>query len=113
MNNKIRKLRYYTNTFDGEKEATTNEDKATLLNTYFCSQSTVDDSNHNLPNVPDSDCSLTSIDISIQDVKDAIHLMDASKACGPDLVSQRLIREGSDISTGPLSVYFNKSRRNY
>ena len=39
--------------------------------------------------------------------------MDASKACGPDLVNQRLIREGSDISTGPLSVYFNKSRRNY
>ena len=44
---------------DGESEASTNEDKATLLNSYFCSQSSIDDSNHHLPNIPTTDCSIS------------------------------------------------------
>ena len=84
---------------DGESEASTNEDKATLLNSYFCSQSSIDDSNHHLPNIPTTDCSISQIDISVQDVKDAINLIDAYKASGPDRISPKLAKY-SPLSCG-------------
>ena len=44
---------------DGESEASTNEDNATLLNFNFCSQSSIDFSNHHLPNIPTTDRSIS------------------------------------------------------
>ena len=109
--NKLRKqqsIHTIPTLIDGESEASTNEDKATLLNSNFCSQSSIDDSNHHLPNIPTTDCSISEIDISVQDVKDAINLIDAYTDSGPDLISPKLICECSDILAGPLSTYFNR-----
>ena len=51
--------------------------------------------------------SLSNIFISPQDVIDAIHSMNPSKASGPDLLSPRLLREGCNELAQPLSNYFN------
>ena len=96
---------------DESTEASTDLDKTNLLNKYFCKQSTIDDSGHNLPptgqTVQLSKC-INIINISPQDVQDAISTVDPSKACGPDLISPKLLREGSNELALPLSIYFNK-----
>lgn len=90
-------------------EASTNEQKANMLNDFFCSQANIDDSHQPLPNINSFDGgSLEDIVISEQDVKDAISQVDPSKACGPDLISPRLLREGSDILAKHLSIFFTK-----
>lgn len=90
-------------------EATTAEDKAELLNTFFCMQSTLNDNNHTPPVIPTTvHSSLSDIFISVQDVKDAICLIDPTKASGPDVVSPRLIKEGANELAEPLSLLFNK-----
>ncbi|XP_045210645.2 uncharacterized protein LOC123562055 [Mercenaria mercenaria] len=96
------------NLVSGNAQASSDVDKANLLNQYFCSQSCIDDTGHELPNIPVSRCSLQDISISVQDVIDSINSIDPGKACGPDLVSPRLIREGSNVLAEPLSIYFTK-----
>ena len=75
-------------------EASTDLDKTNLLNKYFCKQSTIDDSGHNLPftgqTVQLSKC-INIINKSPQDVQDAISTVDPSMACGPDLISPKLL----------------------
>lgn len=67
--------------------ANTEQEKAELLNNFFCSQSSLDDSNHPLPDLPEPGVSFSSIEITRQDVSDAILLMDPTKASGPNLIS--------------------------
>ena len=52
---------------------------------------------------------LQSINISVQDVTDVFENLDISKACGPDLISPRLLKEGSSILARPFSFIFNSS----
>jgi len=94
---------------DNNTGASTDVEKANLLNRFFCSQSTIDDSNSQLPDInalPNS--TLEDLTITEQDVKDAVSCIDPSKASGSDLVSPRLIREGVDVLAAPLSSFFNK-----
>lgn len=94
---------------DNGTEASSDHDKAELLNTYFCNQASLDDRNHVLPPVANTMLpTLSDIILTVQDVKDAISNIDSSKASGPDLISPRLIREGADALATPLSIYFNK-----
>lgn len=69
--------------------------KAKMLNTYFSSQCQVDDINKKLPNISTSNHILHSINISIQDVLDVLKNLNTNKACGPDLISPRLLKEGA------------------
>ena len=82
---------------------------ANLLNTYFSSQAVVDDTNTQLPPIPDIDHSLEFITITIQDVSDVFQHLDVTKACGPDLISPRLLKEGCHILAHPYSIIFNRS----
>ena len=45
----------------------------------------------------------------MQDVADVLENLDISKACGPDLISSRLLKEGSSILARPFSFIFNSS----
>lgn len=93
--------------------ATTDKQKAELLNEYFSKQSNVEESNINLPNLNKvTDHSLNQITISEQDVRDAISLIDPSKACGPDSLHPRLLKEGACILCKPLTRLFNLSLAN-
>ena len=69
----------------------------------------MDDHSHPLPNnQPAIFPSLSEIIISSQDVKDAISLIDPSKASGPDLVSPNLLKKGVNELSGPLSKFFTR-----
>ncbi len=83
--------------------------KSELLNSYFCKQSSIDDSNHQLPEIPQMpNFSLSTIVISPNDVRDAISLINPTKACVPDLISPRLLREAAHELSVPLSNYYNR-----
>lgn len=86
--------------------------KVEVLNNFFVKQSTVDDSNAQLPNLVTPEYNpLTDIAISQQDVLNAIKDLDAHKASGPDAVSPKLIKEGKHELAYPYSKLFNLSIR--
>ena len=85
-------------------------DKANSFNTFFSSQSTINDSNIDPPVMTRShNHILTDIVISRQDVLDSIHSLNTKKASGPDLISPRMIKEAAYILSYPLHILFNIS----
>lgn len=89
--------------------AETDLEKAQMLNSYFSSQTKVDDTSKPLPNLDPAQHVLESIIISGQDVLDVLKRLDVTKACGPDLISPRLLREGAEILARPYARLFNRS----
>ena len=83
-----------------------------MLNNYFSSQSVVDDNNKILP--PPKNIlrdRLDILEISPQSVKDVFDGLDVNKSCGPDLMSPRLLKEGSQILAEPYSLILTSSLR--
>ena len=89
--------------------AETDIQKADMLNKYFASQMDLDDNNRPLPHIPPTEYSLTSIVITVEDVKNVLRNLNINKACGPDLISPRLLKECATIIALPLSIIFNRS----
>ena len=90
--------------------AETETEKAEIVNHYSASQSTINDINvplpdRDLPNYPQ----LNKINISPDDVRDAISLLKPYKAPGPNSVSPKLIKEAKNELAHPLSKLFNLS----
>ena len=83
-----------------------------MLNKYFSSQSVVDDHNTPLPppNIFSHEC-LEIFEISPQTVKDVFDGLNTSKASGPDLMSPRLLKEGSSVLAEPYSILYTSSLR--
>ena len=92
-----------------DERAESDIEKATMLNTYFASQSTVVDDNRPMPQLPHVEHSLQTITISSQEVKDVLLNLNVNKACGPDLISPRFLKEGAVTLASPFSVVFNRS----
>ena len=88
-----------------------NAHKAKLLNDFFISQTEVDDTNKTLPNIERTEHSLDFILITAQDVKDVLLNLNVYKACGPNLLSPRLLKEGAEILAEPLAIVFIQSLR--
>ncbi|XP_045166981.2 uncharacterized protein LOC123530276 [Mercenaria mercenaria] len=83
--------------YEGNMEASTDQGKVELLNQY---------QNRPLPHSQMlTNSSLSNITVTPQDVKDALTLIDPSKASGPDLVSPKLLREGTSALSEPLSKF--------
>ena len=81
-----------------------------MLNNYFSSQAKVVDDDKNVPPLPRPQHTiLSSFVITHQDVFDVLSKLDVSKACGPDLLSPRLLKEGASVLSNPLSTVFNRS----
>ena len=57
---------------------------------------------------PPTEYTLASIVITVEDVKNVIRNLNVNKACGPDLISPRLLKEGATIIALPLSITFNR-----
>lgn len=86
--------------------------KANLLNNYFCSISTIDDSNHDPPDLPlRTDSLLQNIVISEQDIKDILLNLQTGKACGDDIISHEMLKSTAETICKPLSILFNYSLR--
>ena len=92
--------------------AETDLQKAQMLNNYFSSQSVVDDKDKSLP--PPKTVlhdRLDILEISPQSVRDVLDGLNVNKSCGPDLMSPRLLKEGSPILAEPYSLIFTSSLR--
>ena len=79
-----------------------------MFNMYFASQSVIDHSNKTLHIPEPVQHTLESITITIQGVLDVFLHLDVSKACGPDLINPRLLKEGSHILAHPYAVIINR-----
>jgi hypothetical protein len=85
--------------------------KSDLLNDFFCSQSSLNNSDKELPF---NDCNmptniLCSISITPQEFEDALRSLKTNKASGPDGVSNRILRETASVIKFPLCSLFNQS----
>ncbi|CAC5400696.1 unnamed protein product [Mytilus coruscus] len=78
-------------------------EKSEILNKYFCSISNLDDANKDLPEFDDR-CHdfLSQIIVSEQDVLDIVSTLDANKAVGPDIVSNRMLLAVRNEISKPL-----------
>lgn len=95
---------------NGSDIITGNHDKANLLNKYFVTQSTLDESNARLPpNPPNPHILIEQKVIQPEDVYEILINLDVSKATGPDGISNRLLREAAVSISQPLSHLFNYS----
>ena len=89
--------------------ASTDQEKVEMLNDYFSSQSKLDDTDSILPTLTTTNIPVISdITITPLDVLDSISSIDPSKACGPDLISPKLLREAAPVIASPLATFFNK-----
>ena len=64
--------------------------KATILNDYFTEQSSLDDSNANLP--ADPNFTLNSISITANEVESVLKALQKGKASGPDAINNRILK---------------------
>ena len=81
----------------------TDLEKANLLNNYFCSISTIDDSNINLPefNIR-TESLLLNVNIETSEVIDVLSNLQLNKAVGPDGISHRMLKHTSFYSNTSL-----------
>ena len=97
--------------YDGEV-ATKPAQKAELLNKYFCSvflSATPDVNIDPTNNSPRTDMEISQIQVSVDDVTNHLNGLDTSKACGPDGISARLLKECSQQIAPSLCGIFNQS----
>jgi len=85
-----------------------NSCKADMLNRYFASQCSIDESNHDLPPMSNSnDNSLQYIHITQEEVIDSIKCLKLGKASGPDGIDNRILKEAMHQLSYPLCDLFN------
>ena len=75
-----------------------------MFNKYFASQMDLEDNNRPVPHIPPTEHTLTSNVITVEDVKNVLRNLDINIACGPDLVSPRLLKEDATIIALSLSL---------
>ena len=80
-----------------------------MLNNYFASQSHINDDETLPAPTQIQHEELAHIDITQQDVIDVLSNLNVTKACGPDLISPRLLKEGASVISKPLTTIFNRS----
>ena len=70
----------------------------------------MDDSNADLPPFYElTDKVLDKIDITEDEIKDVIINLDPNKASGPDLISNKMIKQVATAISKPLKIIFNRS----
>jgi hypothetical protein len=94
---------------DGTK-ATTDKEKADILNQFFQSVFTVEKDGY-LPETPayNYDAELVDFEITTEAVRKLLASLKTNKASGPDGISPRLLAELSDILAEPIAIIFKKS----
>ena len=90
--------------------ATTDEEKAEVLNQHFSSVFTREDTS-NIPDFNPHPCNsiLDKINITEDQVKKKLSKLRTDKSCGPDKVHPFLLNKLADKFAEPLSIIFNNS----
>lgn len=100
---------------DNGETATNDVDKADILNSYFSSVFTREDTN-NVPHVSDAEYSegitLSEVVVTPAAVKEKLLKLNVNKAHGPDGIPPRVLKELATELAEPLSLLFNKSIQN-
>ena len=84
-------------------------EKAELFNTFFCSQSVVDDDDDTIPFVESSNNQIPPLNISTNYVENILTSLDTNKAVGPDLIHNKVLKSCASTLTRPLTILFNRS----
>ena len=93
---------------------TDESDKANILNTFFHSQTVLNEMSAALPNLPDNpllNSHLDNITLSELEVESVIKTLVIGKASGPNGLSNRILRELSSELAVPFCSLFNQSLR--
>ena len=97
---------------DGDTIASSNTEKANILNSFFAAQSTMPPAapDHQLPpfNYLTND-PIHTVQTSPFEVFKILSHLNANKACGPDLISNKILKECATSLSEPLADLFNKS----
>ena len=90
---------------------TTDCERAHCCNNYFSSVFTTEDKSslQSLLDISNSSIILDSIQTTSSEVFDLLSTLDVNKACGPDLICARLLKEGAAELSSSLADLFNKS----
>ena len=95
---------------DTDRIVMDNGEKAHLLNRYFCSISSIDDTSKQLPEFPDrTEESLENLEVTSDEVYDIIKILKLGKACGADSISHNMLKGTAQTVCKPLSLLFNMS----
>ena len=86
----------------------TNKEKATILNQFFINQSTIED-NADVPDVPELLTSINQINLTEEEVKNALTELRTAKATGPDQIHNIIFLNSAGIISKPLTFLFNQS----
>jgi hypothetical protein len=70
-------------------------ERANLFNIYFSKQSEIDDSNSNIHNLSHVTNQISEIKLCENEVEDVLKVINPTKACGPDLINHRLLKEAA------------------
>ena len=90
--------------------ATNDFEKATLLNQYFASISTINDNNDDAPQCPiRTENILDNIVITESEIIDVINSLKPNKASGHDEISHRMLKGTATSISKPLLILFKKS----
>ena len=92
--------------------AKSSKEKAELFNLYFSSVFSTPDVNTNYDNEinsPETVTSLAEFEICVDEVNECLSNLDTSKACGPDGIPARLLKECSQQIAPSLCALFNTS----
>ena len=81
-----------------------NKEKANRLNDFFVKQSTLENED-DIPSVlPQLDCQLNDIVLSVSEVSNAIQNLDKTNATGPEEVHNRLLIAAASVKIQPLLI---------
>ena len=85
-------------------------EKAEAFNTFFSSQSNIDDTDKSVPtdDTPPPRC-LDRIVLRQHEVQNVLSLLNTNKASGPDAIHAKLLKVAYDIISKPLCAIFNIS----
>ena len=93
--------------------AFTDLEKATTLNNYFCSISSVDDSNTELPFFENrTNTEINDINILVSEIVDILSSLKVNKASGPDGISHRMLKNTCKTIAIPLSQCISERMQN-
>ena len=85
------------------------KDKADIFNVFFHSQSLLDEINKDIPTLSEPTCTntLDSIHLEIKEVCSILKSLQVGKACGPDMINNRILKEIADSVSPILTDVFN------
>ena len=94
---------------NGPEVISASSEKAKLFASIFSSNSTLDDSDHPLPEFPSrTDCVLSDFRVTVKDVSRLIHDLVSSKATGPDEIPVVVLKNISPELSPLLAKLFNR-----